>query len=161
LVVGLTGVTSAYTNGDNQNLLIGTLRLEGELGHFSRPYLDYTAFNIGYSQGGQIGESPFLFDRVVDQQVISAGVLQQIYGPIRAGFQTSINVETGELFNTDIILDYSRRTYGLNFRYNLTLDIASVLFHLSDFNFVGNSGPLTSPEVGAVEAGVQQTNDPF
>ena len=161
LVAGLTGVTSAYTNGDNQNLLIGTLRLEGELGHFSRPYLDYTAFNIGYSQGGQIGESPFLFDRVVDQQVISAGVLQQIYGPIRAGFQTSINVETGELFNTDIILDYSRRTYGLSFRYNLTLDIASVLFHLSDFNFVGNRGPLTSPEVGAVEAGVQQTNDPF
>ena len=161
LVAGLTGVTSVYTNSDSQNLLIGNVRLEGALGRFSRPYFDYTAFNIGYSQGAQVGESPFLFDRVVDQQVVSAGLLQQIYGPIRAGFQTSINVDTGELFNTDIILDYSRRTYGLSFRYNLTLDIASVLFRLSDFNFVGNRGPLTSPEVGAVEAGVQQTNDPF
>ena len=161
LVASLTGVTNAYTNGDSQNLILGTVRFEGQLGHFSRPYFDYTAFNIGYSQGGQVGLSPFLFDRVVDQQVVSAGLLQQIYGPIRAGFQTSINASTGELFNTDIIVDYSRRTYGLSFRYNLTLDIASVLFRLSDFNFVGNRGPLTSPEVSAVEAGVQQINEPF
>ena len=118
LVTGLTGVFSGYPNGDTQTSVIGTVRLEGQLGHFSRPTLDYTSFFVGFSQGLQIGQSPFLFDRFVDRQTLSLGFLQQVYGPVRLGFQTAINLETGEFFNTDIILDYSRRTYGLSLRYN-------------------------------------------
>jgi Protein of unknown function (DUF3769) len=160
-VGGLTGVVSGYSNGDSQTSLIGKIRFEGQFGHFSRRYLDYTGFFIGFSQGVQIGESPFLFDRVIDRQVLSAGFLQQVYGPIRLGFQTSINLDTGEFFNTDIILDYSRRTYGLTLRYNPNLQVGSIVFRINSFNWGSNQDLLSSPEIGVVEAGVGQTNSPF
>ncbi len=161
LVGGLTGVVSGYSNGDSQTTLIGRIRFEGQFGHFSRRYLDYTGFFLGFSQGVQIGESPFLFDRVIDRQVLSAGFLQQVYGPVRLGFQTSINLDTGEFFNTDIILDYSRRTYGLTLRYNPNLQIGSIVFRINSFNWGSNQDLLSSPEIGVVEAGVGQTNNPF
>lgn len=161
LIGGLTGVVGGYSNGDSQTSLIGKIRFEGQFGHFSRPYLDYTGFFVGFSQGAQIGESPFLFDRFIDRQVISAGFLQQVYGPVRLGFQTSINLDTGEFFNTDIILDYSRRTYGLTLRYNPNLQVGSIVFRINSFNWVSNQDPLSSPEIGVVEAGVGQTNSPF
>jgi hypothetical protein len=161
IVPSLTAIASGYSNGDAQGSLIGKLQLEGQFGHFSRPYLDYTGFFVGFSQGVQIGESPFLFDRVIDRQVLSFGILQHLYGPVRVGFQTSLNLDSGELFNTDIILDYSRRTYGLSFRYNPNLQVGSIVFRINSFNWLFNRDPLTSPEVGVVESGVQQTNDPF
>jgi Protein of unknown function (DUF3769) len=161
IVGGLTGVVSGYSNGDSQTSLIGKIRIEGQLGHFSRPYLDYTGFFVGFSQGVQIGDSPFLFDRVIDRQVVSAGFLQHVYGPVRLGFQTSINLDTGEFFNTDVILDYSRRTYGLTLRYNPNLQVGSIVFRINSFNWGSNQDLLTSPEIGAVEAGVGQTNAPF
>ena len=161
LVTGLTGVFSGYSNGDTQTSVIGTVRLEGQLGHFSRPTLDYTSFFVGFSQGLQVGQSPFLFDRFVDRQTLSFGFLQQVYGPVRLGFQTSINLETGEAFNTDIILDYSRRTYGLSLRYNPNLQLGAIEFRINSFNWGSNRSPLTAPEVGVVEAGVDQVNDPF
>lgn len=161
IVGGLTGVVSGYSNGDSQTSLIGKIRIEGQLGHFSRPYLDYTGFFVGFSQGVQIGDSPFLFDRVIDRQVVSAGFLQHVYGPVRLGFQTSINLDTGEFFNTDVILDYSRRTYGLTLRYNPNLQVGSIVFRINSFNWGSNQDLLTSPEIGAVEAGVGQTNPPF
>ncbi|MCG9891012.1 MAG: DUF3769 domain-containing protein [Thermosynechococcaceae cyanobacterium MS004] len=161
IVVGATGVFSAYSNSDTQTSLIGKIRFEGQFGHFSKPYLDYTGFFVGFSQGLQLGESPFLFDRVVDRQTVSFGFLQQVYGPIRLGFQTSINLDTGEFFNTDIILDYSRRTYGLSLRYNPNLQLGAIEFRINSFNWVSNRNPLSAPEVGVVEAGVGQSNDPF
>jgi hypothetical protein len=161
IIGGLTGVVSGYSNGDSQTSLIGKIRFEGQFGHFSRPYLDYTGFFVGFSQGVQIGDSPFLFDRVIDRQVVSAGFLQQVYGPVRLGFQTSINLDTGEFFNTDVILDYSRRTYGLTLRYNPNLQVGSIVFRINSFNWSSNQDLLSSPEIGAVEAGVGQTNNPF
>jgi hypothetical protein len=161
IVGSATGIGSGYSNGDAQGSIIGKVQLEGQLGHFSKSFLDYTGFFVGFSQGVQIGESPFLFDRVVDRQVLSFGILQQLYGPVRVGFQTSVNLDSGELFNTDIILDYSRRTYGLSFRYNPNLQVGSIVFRINSFNWLFNRDPLTSPEVGVVESGVQQTNEPF
>jgi lipopolysaccharide export system protein LptA len=161
IIAGVTGVVGGYSNGDTQASLIGNVRLQGQFGHFSRNTLDYTGFFVGFSQGVQGGESPFLFDRFVDQQVVSAGFLQQIYGPFRLGFQTSINLDSGELFNTDIILDYSRRTYGITLRYNPNLQVGSLVFRINSFNWVSNPDPLQGPEIGVVEAGVGQTNSPF
>ncbi|MGF1601832.1 MAG: DUF3769 domain-containing protein [Thermosynechococcaceae cyanobacterium] len=159
LVTGLSSTTSTYTTGDTQATLVGSVRLEGQVGHFSRPYFDYTSFNLGYAQVLRSGTSPFAFDRVVDEKVLSAGILQHIYGPFRLGVQTSLNVDTGEFFNTDIILDYSRRTYGVTLRYTPEAESISLLFRVGGFNWVGNRGPLDSPEFGVVETGVQETND--
>ncbi|MEM7579932.1 MAG: DUF3769 domain-containing protein [Cyanobacteria bacterium P01_A01_bin.80] len=151
---GLTGTTSLYSNGDSQNILLATVGLQGQIGNFSKPFLDYTAFNISYSQGLNDGLSPFLFDRFVDEQVLNLGISQQIYGPVRLGFQTSINIGTGESRSTDYILEYSRRTYGISLRYNPVLELGGISFRISDFNWSGGTDPFSDEsEVRSVDGG--------
>ena len=84
----LTGVASYYSNGDTQPNLTATFGLQGQLGHFSRSFFDYTGFNVSFSQAIRGEQSPFLFDRAADSQVLSVGLTQQLYGPLRAGLQT-------------------------------------------------------------------------
>ncbi|OUL33670.1 DUF3769 domain-containing protein [Nostoc sp. 106C] len=155
-IAGVTGTSTYYTNGDNQSTLIGTIGLEGQIGHFSRPYFDYTAFNVTYSQGFTSGLSPFLFDRAVDNRVLSAGITQQIYGPFRLGFQTSVNLDTGRETSTDYIVEYSRRTYGLTLRYNPVLELGGISFRISDFNWIGGTDPFSGEQVRPVVGGVRQ-----
>ncbi|MCW5313665.1 DUF3769 domain-containing protein [Nostoc sp. KVJ3] len=153
---GLTGTSSYYSSGDSQTTLTATIGLQGQIGHFSRPFLDYTAFNISYSQGLNNGLSPFLFDRSVDNKVLSAGISQQVYGPFRLGFQTSVNLDTGKETSTDYILEYSRRTYGITLRYNPVLQLGGFSIRISDFNWGGGTDPFS--EVKPVVNGVQQDN---
>ncbi|MEH2083935.1 MAG: DUF3769 domain-containing protein [Nostoc sp.] len=153
-IAAVTGTTSFYSNGDNQSTLIGTIGLQGQIGHFSRPFFDYTAFNISYSQGFNNGLSPFLFDRSVDNTVLTAGISQQIYGPIRLGFQTSVNLDTGRETSTDYILEYSRRTYGITLRYNPVLELGGFTIRISDFNWGGGTDPFS--EIKPVVNGVEQ-----
>jgi hypothetical protein len=153
----VTGTSTFYTSGDNQSTLIATVGLRGQFGHFSRPAFDYTAFNVSYSQGIFSGASPFLFDRAVDNRVLNAGISQQIYGPFSLGFQTSINLDTGERSSTDYIVEYNRRTYGITLRYNPVLELGGISFRISDFNWSGGTDPFSDPsEVKPVRGGVRQ-----
>jgi hypothetical protein len=156
LTTAATGVTSAYTNGDTQNSLNGYVGLTGQFGHFSRPFLDYTGFNIGYSQYIQQGLSPFLFDRAVDNKILTGGIVQQIYGPFRLGFQTALSLDTGEQISTDYILEYSRRAYNITLRYNPVLAIGSLSFRINDFNWVGGTEPFAGADIRPVVQGVTQ-----
>ncbi|GAA6618659.1 DUF3769 domain-containing protein [Scytonema sp. NUACC26] len=154
---GLTGTTSHYSSGDNQSTLFATVGLQGQFGHFSRPFFDYTGFVISYSQGLNSGLSPFLFDRSVDNRVLRAGITQQIYGPFRFGFETSINLDTGERSSTDYVVEYSRRTYGISLRYNPVQQLGGISFRISDFNWSGGTDPFSdSSEVKPVVGGVRQ-----
>jgi len=160
LGVGATGTTSYYSSGDNQSTLTGTVNLTGQFGHFSKPYLDYTAFTLSYSQGLFSGVSPFLFDRAVDNKVLTAGITQQIYGPFRLGFQTSLNLDTGRSISTDYVVEYSRRTYGITLRYNPELQLGGISFRLSDFNWTGGTDPFSdNSEFKPVVNGVRRDRD--
>jgi Protein of unknown function (DUF3769)/LptA/(LptD N-terminal domain) LPS transport protein len=156
LILGgsVTGVASAYTSGDNQTSLSGTIGLSGQFGHFSRPYLDYTGFNIAYTQVVRGGLSPFLFDRVADTSVLSAGITQQIYGPFRLGIQTAISLNTGQEISTDYLLEYSRRTYNIQLRFNPVQELGSISLRISDFNWSGNPGVFDNTETRPVIQGV-------
>lgn len=157
LGTGVTGVTSAYSNGDVQNSVNATVSLLGQFGNFSRNFLDYTAFNISYTQAFRDGSSPFLFDRIADDRILSAGITQQLYGPLRIGFQTSYNVQTGREISTDYILEYSRRTYSVALRYNPVLQLGSVNLQISNFNWTGGgTEPFQGSGVRPVQGGVQQ-----
>jgi len=138
----LDGVYSGYSSGDSQASLTGRIELRGQLGNFSRPYLDYTEFNISYAQTSLQGRSPFLFDRVVDRKVLGAGLIQQIYGPVLIGFQTAINLDTGRQISTDYLLEYRRRTYSVTLRYNPVLQVGSINLVIGDFNWNGNPAPF-------------------
>ncbi|MBD1897390.1 DUF3769 domain-containing protein [Coleofasciculus sp. FACHB-129] len=156
LTTGVTGVYSGYSSGDSQESLSGSIGVQGQFGHFSRPFLDYTGFNVTYSQVARGGISPFLFDRLVDTNVLSAGITQQIYGPFRLGFQTSVNLNTKENISTDYFLEYSRRTYNIVLRYNPVLQLGSISFRLNDFNWLGTPEPFPGSGVRPVVQGVSR-----
>jgi lipopolysaccharide export system protein LptA len=155
LYTGITGVTSFYSNGDRQDSLRGTIGIEGQFGHSADDTFDYTGFNLSYSQSIRTDESPFKFDRFVDEQTISAGIVQQIYGPLRIGFQTSYNLNNGEEISTDYYLEYSRRTFNVIVRYNPILELGSISFRISDFNWVGSPEPFEGSDVQPVIQGVE------
>ncbi len=148
------GVFSGYSSGNSQSSLQGGITLLGQFGHFSRPFFDYTAFSIGYSNTLQDGESPFLFDRVADQQVLSASLTQQIYGPLRAGVQVYYNVETDDDIDTVYTLEYSRRTYSIIASYSTGREAGYLTFRLNDFNWTGDPGPFSGLGSNSVESGV-------
>ena len=154
LNTSLTGVASAYSNGDSQESLSGTIGLVGQIGHFSKPFLDYTGFNISYSQVVRSGLSPFLFDRDADTSVLSGGITQQIYGPFRAGFQTSISLDNNEQISTDYFVEYSRRSYNVLLRFNPVLGLGSLSLRINDFNWTGNPDSFSGTGVRPVVQGV-------
>ena len=156
LVTGISGVNSLYSNGDTQLSLGGSIGIEGQLGHFSRSWLDYTGFNLNYAQNIRSDESPFLFDRFADRRTLSIGITQQIYGPIRLGFQTSVNLDDNEAISTDYTIEYSRRTHNVTLRYNPVLEIGSFSLRISDFNWQGNSEPFEDNNITPVIQGVEQ-----
>lgn len=156
LVVSGRGTYTYYTSEDTQESLSASIGIFGELGHFSKDFLDSTVFNLSYQRSfiGEDSTSPFLFDRNVDQNVLSGGIIQQIYGPFRAGFQTSINLDTGEVINTDYVLEYNRRTYGIFLRFNPTQSAGFIGFRLNEFDWSGRAPRFGGANIRQVDGGV-------
>ncbi len=155
LALGLRGVGSYYSSDDLQNSLAGSVGMIGQFGHFSRPFLDYTGFNVTYTQVGRDGLSPFLFDRLVDVRILSFGLVQQVYGGFRVGIQTGINLDTKETISTNYTLEYSRRSYAIILRFNPERQVGSLTFRISDFNWNGTPEPFGGGDVRSVEGGVR------
>ncbi len=154
LALGVRGVGSYYSSGDRQNSIASSIGIQGQFGHFSRPFLDYTGFNVTYTQVARDGVSPYLFDRLVDLKVLSFGLVQQVYGGFRVGFQRAINLESKEAISTNYTLEYSRRSYAFILRFNPERQVGSLTFRISDFNW--NGTPQTfSGDVRTVEGGVR------
>ncbi|MGB5971192.1 MAG: DUF3769 domain-containing protein [Spirulinaceae cyanobacterium] len=156
LYTGITGVSSLYSSGDTQQSLGGSIGLRGQFGHFSKKFLDYTAFNLTFS-GAIVGDqSPFRFDRFVDRQTVSFGITQQLYGPFRFGFQTAYNLDTSQEINTTYSLEYSRRTYNILLQYNPVQEFGSLSFRISDFNWTGSPDPFDADTINPVVQGVRR-----
>ncbi|NET35790.1 MAG: DUF3769 domain-containing protein [Cyanothece sp. SIO1E1] len=153
-ITGFTGVASFFTSNDTQETFTGTVGFQGQVGHLSRNFLDFTGFNIFFSQSILIGESPFLFDRDEDLQVLSLGIRQQIFGPILFGFQTALNLDTGETITSEFSLEYSRRTYGVSLSISPQEERGSLNLRISDFNFSGNPGGFGGSSFRRVRSGV-------
>ena len=154
LALGVRGVSSYYSSDDRQNSIASSIGLQGQFGHFSRPFLDYTGFNVTYTQVARDGISPYLFDRLVDLKVLSFGLVQQVYGGFRVGFQSAINLESRETISTNYTLEYSRRSYAIILRFNPERQVGSLTFRISDFNWNGTPEPF-SGDVKTVEGGVR------
>jgi hypothetical protein len=159
LAVGATGVVNGYSRGGSQNNLSLSTSVLGQFGHSAKDFLDYTAFNVTYSQVLPDGLSPFLFDRAVDTKTLSAGISQQIYGPFRLGFQTLVNLDTRREISTDYILEYSRRSYSLLLRYNPALQLGSIGFRVNEFNWTGGSETFGGSGVSPITNGVQRQSE--
>ncbi|WP_008318122.1 DUF3769 domain-containing protein [Leptolyngbya sp. PCC 6406] len=155
LNLGTRGTFTYYTNADSQENVSASVGLQGQFGHFAEDFFDYTQWNITYSKSF-VGDStsPFVFDRNVDQNTLSFGIIQQLYGPVRVGFQTAINLDTGAIISTDYLLEYSRRTYGFILQINPERATGFVGFRISAFDWIGRSAAFDGAEVRSVEGGV-------
>ncbi|MBF2002893.1 MAG: DUF3769 domain-containing protein [Synechococcales cyanobacterium M58_A2018_015] len=154
------GVFSAYSNGDSQSTLRGGVSLLGQFGRLARQAFDYTAFNVTYYQTLQDGNSPFLFDRNVDEEVLEGGITQQIYGPLLFGVRTSYNLDTGDNIDTILSLEYRRRTYSLSLSYSTRREAAALSLRINDFNWLGDPGPFSGLGARDVEGGaIRESNE--
>jgi len=149
-ILGVNANYIFYSSGEDQGFLSGTVGLTATLGNFSQQFFDYTKIKVNYTQGLVSGRSPFLFDRIADTQIFTIGLLQQIYGPLRFGAEQSWNPSTGKIVDSNYSLQYDRRTYAIEIRYNPTREIGELVLRISDFNW-GDPGTNVTTVKGGVE----------
>jgi hypothetical protein len=147
LNANLQGIAAYYGDGTNQN----TLSLSGgptlTLGHFVKPFLDYTQITI--TGGGTLrqGQSPFSFDRAVDLGTLGVGLTQQIVGPLVFSGGVGFNVDPksqnyGDITGSYIEVRWQRRSYDVGVFYSPYDGLGGVRVRLNDFNFNGPGVPF-------------------
>jgi hypothetical protein len=144
---GASGNLANYGDGNNQN----TLTLFGgpalTLGHFDKPFFDYTRIAASIAGTFNNGLSPFSFDRAVDLRTASFSVAQQIYGPLVLEAGATYNIDPGSIYNGDVSYSYlevklQRRSYELGIYYSPYDGIGGIRVKLNDFNFDGSGTPF-------------------
>ena len=144
---GVSGNLANYGDGSNQN----TLTLFGgpalTLGHFDKPFFDYTRIAASIAGTFNNGLSPFSFDRAVDLRIASFSVAQQIYGPIVLEAGATYNIDPGSIYNGDVSYSYlevkiQRRSYEFGVYYSPYDGIGGIRIKLNDFNFDGSGAPF-------------------
>ncbi|MFM7312461.1 MAG: DUF3769 domain-containing protein, partial [Cyanobium sp.] len=147
LDANLLGTLAYYGDGTNQN----TITLSGgptlTLGHFIKPFLDYTRFTITGSGTLRQGVSPFGFDRAVDLGTLGIGLTQQIVGPLVFNGGIGFNVSPSSSYYGDVTASYielrwQRRAYEIGVFFSPYQGIGGLRFKLNDFNFNGPGVPF-------------------
>jgi hypothetical protein len=147
LNANLQGTLAYYGDGTNQN----TLSLSGgptlTLGHFTKPFLDYTQLTI--TGGGTLrqGQSPFSFDRAFDLGTMGIGLTQQIAGPLLLSGGVGVNVDPnstnfGEVLQSYLELRWQRRSFDVGVFFSPYDGLGGVRVRLHDFNFKGPGLPF-------------------
>jgi len=136
-----------YSNGNVQN----SYSLSGgptlTLGHFSKPFLDYTQITITGGGSRRTGQSPLSFDQLVDLGTIGVGLTQQIAGPLVFNGGISMNIDPnssyyGNVTGANVELRWQRRSYELSIFYSPYQQIGGITVKLHDFNFDGTGVPF-------------------
>jgi hypothetical protein len=147
LNANLQGILAYYGDGTNQN----TASLSGgptlTLGHFVKPFLDFTQLTV--TAGGTVwqGVSPFGFDRAVDLGTLGIGLTQQIVGPVVFNGGVGLNVDPGssnygEVTGSYLEVRWQRRSYEVGIFYSPYDGLGGVRVKLNDFNFTGPGVPF-------------------
>jgi hypothetical protein len=142
----LLGTAAYFGDGSYQN----TFSVSGgpalTLGHFVKPFLDYTDLSISGSVTLRGGASPLSFDRAVDLGTLGVGLTQQIAGPLVFSGGIGLNVDAGSDFYGEVTgsyleLRWQRRSYEIGVYYSPYDGLGGVRVKLNDFNFQGPGLP--------------------
>ncbi len=147
LNANVLGTMAYYGDGTNQN----TIGLSGgptlTLGHFVRPFLDFTQLTI--TGGGTLkqGISPLSFDRAVDLNTLGIGLTQQLVGPLVFSGGIGLNVDPnspnyGDVTGSYLELRWQRRSYEIGLFYSPYDGLGGLRIKLNDFNFKGTGRPF-------------------
>ena len=144
---GASGNFANYGDGSNQYSLTLFGGPSITLGHFDKPFFDYTRIAASIAGTFNNGLSPFSFDRAVDLRTASFSVAQQIYGPIVLEAGATYNIDPGSIYNGESSYSYlevklQRRSYELGVYYSPYDGIGGIRIKLNDFNFDGSGTPF-------------------
>jgi len=147
LNANLTTQLAYFGDGSNQNTITLTGGPTWTLGHFQKPWLDFTQFTI--TGGGTLrqGVSPLSFDRAVDLATLNLALTQQIVGPLLLSGGIGLNVDGnsgfyGEVTNSYVELRWQRRAYDIGIYYSPYEQLGGIRVRLNDFNFQGTGTPF-------------------
>ncbi|NJK61327.1 MAG: DUF3769 domain-containing protein [Synechococcaceae cyanobacterium SM2_3_1] len=154
LNTGLSSSQSYYTNGEAQSFFSGSIGIDAVVGRFVKDTLDYTNVSVTYTNGFLSGASPFLFDRITTREQLDLGILQQIYGPIRVGAETTVDLQSGQAVDTTYTLGYDRRTYGLRININPERETGALELRVDSFNWNNVANPITE-----LNRGIEQKDE--
>jgi hypothetical protein len=153
IVPGLTINTNLSANlayfgdGTNQNVLSFSGGPTLTLGHFSKPFFDFTQLTITGGIGVRQGQSPFGFDQAIDLGTVGIGLTQQLVGPLLFNGGVGFNVDGsspnyGEVTGSFVELRWQRRAYSFSVYYSPYEGLGGVRVTLSDFGFKGTGVPF-------------------
>ncbi|GAB4217711.1 MAG: DUF3769 domain-containing protein [Synechococcales cyanobacterium] len=135
LVTGVSGSQNLYSNGFSQSYLVGKVGFQAVMGALLADSFDFTGLNVTYSNGLLTGSSPFLYDRITTREQLEMGILQQIYGPVQVGAETSLDLQTGRSVDTTYSIGFQRRTYGVTVRFSPTRQTGALELRIDDLNW--------------------------
>ncbi len=147
LNANVLGVAAYFSDGTNQN----TLEFSGgptlTLGHFEKPFLDYTQISVTGGITLRQGQSPLNFDRAVDLGTLGIGLAQQLVGPLVFSGGIGLNVDPssefyGEVTGSYLELRWQRRAYEIGVYYSPYDGLGGIRVRLNDFNFTGPGTPF-------------------
>ena len=143
----VTGVLAYYNDGQYQNTLSFSAGPTLTLGHFSKPFLDYTQFTVTGGITLREGLSPLSFDRAVDLGTLNFGLTQQIAGPMLLSIGYGVNVDGasgqyGATTGSYVELRWQRRSYDIGVYYSPYEGLGGIRIRLNDFNYKGTGVPF-------------------
>jgi len=136
-----------YSNGNVQNAYTISGGPTLTLGHFTKPFFDYTQITITGGGSRRTGQSPLSFDQLVDLGTIGVGLTQQLVGPLVFNGGIGLNIDPnspfyGRVTGSYVELRWQRRSYELGIYYSPYEQLGGIRVRLHDFNFEGTGVPF-------------------
>ena len=150
-----------YSNGDVQNSYSISGGPTLTLGHFTKPFLDYTQITITGGGSRRTGQSPLSFDQLVDLGTIGVGLTQQIAGPLVFNGGIGMNIDPnspyyGNVTGSYVELRWQRRSYELGIYYSPYEQLGGIRVRLHDFNFDGTGVPFVPYQPSTAQSARQR-----
>ncbi|MXX08112.1 MAG: DUF3769 domain-containing protein [Synechococcus sp. SB0667_bin_8] len=147
LTTFLIAHSSSYGDHSGQRYYTLGVLSDVAVGHFSRPYLDYTKLSIGSSVSIVEQRSRFSFDRAVDLGLFHISWTQQLAGPLLLSTSMSYNIDRGsEKYGNRIDsifeLKWQRRAYGLGLFYSPERKLGGLQISINGFDWRGTGTPF-------------------
>lgn len=147
LTTFLIAHSSSYGDYSGQRYYTFGILSDVAVGHFSRPYLDYTKLAIGSSVSIVEQLSKFSFDRAVDLGLFHISWTQQLAGPLLLSTSMSYNIDGrsekyGNRVDSIFELKWQRRAYSLGLFYSPERKLGGLQISINGFDWRGTGTPF-------------------
>ena len=129
-----------YDYGNKQDIISIKTGPKLVFGSFMKDYLDYTEIEIYPRFKFSRGNSPFIFDQVVDSRVIEFNIKQQLYKALALNLSGEFDLKNNSrdnLINPTMEISWNRRAYNVGLFYNFDNQEGGINFDIYSFDFIG------------------------